>query len=275
MKIDSHHHFWNYNERDYVWMGPGMERLRRDHTPRDLRPLLDTLGIDGTVAIQARQMECETEYLLDLASRHSWILGVVGWVDFGSDSLPERLETYAKNKKLRGVRELIHDMPDPEYAVRHDHVEGVRLLARHDLTYDLLLRPRHLEPATRLVDIYPDQPFVIDHIAKPDIAAGEIALWREGIREIAKRPNVCCKLSGLVTEAGWDSWLPEQLHPYIDVCLDAFGHKRLMMGSDWPVCTLAGSYEAVVGVVFDYVRRLTEEERRAILGETCARFYGL
>ena len=278
MKIDAHQHFWSYNDTDYVWMGPGMERLRRDHTPEHLRPHLDAVGIDGTVAVQARQMERETDYLLDLASRFPWILGVVGWVDFAEDkldTLQQRLETFAANNKLKGVRELIHDMPDTDYAVRQTHVTAVGMLSRYGLTYDLLLRPEHLAPATRLVDMYPDQPFVIDHIAKPPIASGGSGAWEEGLREIAKRPNVSCKLSGMVTEARWDAWSSQDLHPYIDVCVEAFGAERLMMGSDWPVCTLAGSYEEVMAVVMDYLSRLSKDERKAIQGATCARFYGL
>ncbi len=275
MKIDSHQHFWNYNKTDYVWMKPGMERLQRDHTPEELRALLDAVGIDGTVAVQARQMERETEYLLELAEHHSWILGVVGWVDFSSTRLQQQLERFSENKKLKGVRELIHDMPDVDYAVSRTHASGVGLLSRYGLTYDLLVRPQHLGAATRLVDMYPSRPLVIDHIAKPDIAQGEISFWRVGIREIAKRTNVYCKLSGLVTEAHWGSWTPGQLHPYMDVCLEAFGAERLMIGSDWPVCTLAGSYENVMGTYIDYVGRLSAAERHRILGQTCAQFYGL
>lgn len=274
-RIDSHQHFWNYNETDYVWMGPGMEGLKRDHGPDDLRPHLDALGFAGTIAVQARQMEKETDYLLDLAAGFPWILGVVGWVDFASEGLHERLEAYAGNAALKGVRELIHDMSDPNYAIGPVHANAVGLLSRYGLTYDLLLRPQHLRPATRLVDMYPDQRFVVDHIAKPDIAAGEIDGWSKDLKEIARRPNVFCKLSGMVTEARWDAWSSDQLGPYLDVCLESFGAGRLMIGSDWPVCTLAGSYEDVMGVVLAYADALSADEKGAILGGTCARFYGL
>lgn len=275
MVVDAHQHFWKYNETDYPWMNERMEKLKADHTPEQLYPLLQEAGVDGTVAVQARQMAAETEYLLDLSHRHGWIVGVVGWFDFSSPDLDSELERYGDDSKLKGARELIHDMPDPEYAVSPDHLRAVGLLAQFGLTYDLLLRPEHIEPATRLVDRYPNQRFVIDHIAKPNIGQGELSPWRERITEIARRPNVYCKLSGMVTEAAWGGWKPGDFEPYMEICLEAFGARRLMMGSDWPVCTLSGSYAEVVGIVKEYTARLSESERSAILGENCARFYGL
>lgn len=275
MVVDAHQHFWKYNEKDYVWMDDRMEKLKSDHTPEHLSPLLQQAGVDGTVAVQARQMVEETEFLLDLSHRHDWILGVVGWFDFGSEDLEAQVEQYSDDPKLKGARELIHDMPDPEYAVSAQHVRAVGLLARYGLAYDLLLRPEHLEPATRLVDQYPKQRFVIDHIAKPDIAYRELSPWRERMAEIARRPNVCCKLSGMVTEAEWGNWRPGDFEPYIETCLEAYGAERLMMGSDWPVCTLSGSYTEVMAIVQRYVEGLSDSEQANILGESCARFYGL
>jgi L-fucono-1,5-lactonase len=275
MKIDAHQHFWRYNERDYGWMDDTMEVLKTDYTPPDLFPQLIEAGIDGTVAVQARRMLDETEYLLALAQEYDWILAVVGWVDFSSPEVEADLERFSTDSTFSGVRELIHDMPDPEYALSREHVHGVGLLAKYGLTYDLLLKPRHIEPAVRLADIYPNQPFVIDHIAKPDIAGGKIDAWRKDMVKIARRDNVRCKLSGMVTEAGRGEWTADQIKPYMDVCLELFGPQRLMIGSDWPVCTLAAEYRTVMGLVVDYVDRLTPSERAAVLGETCAEFYGL
>ncbi|MFW6293545.1 MAG: amidohydrolase family protein [Spirochaetota bacterium] len=275
MRVDAHQHFWHYNDSDYVWMTGELGRLARHFGPEDLRPLLDAAGIDATIAVQARQMLEENDYLLDIADRHDWVLGVVGWVDFESDDVDAQLDRYAAHPKFRGVRELIHDMPDDEYATSDAHLAGVARLAPRGLSYDLLLRPQHIGPAMRLVDRLPDQPFVVDHIAKPRIAAGELHPWAQEIGELARRANVCCKLSGMVTEADWDSWGPADLRPYIDVCLEAFGPDRLMLGSDWPVCTCAGDYERVVSVVIDYVSNLSPDEQEAILGGTCLRFYGL
>lgn len=275
MEVDAHQHFWQYNDRDYVWMDDRMATLKADHTPEDLYPLLQEAGIDGTVAVQARQMVAETDFLLDLSQRYDWILGVVGWFDFSSDDLEAQVEEQSVDPKLKGARELIHDMPDPEYAVSPQHLKAVALLGRYGLTYDLLLRPEHIEPATRLVDVYPKQPFVIDHIAKPNIARSELSPWRERIREIGRRSNVYCKLSGMVTEAEWGGWKAEDFEPYIEICLETFGPERLMIGSDWPVCTLSGEYSSVMAIVQAYAERLTESERSAILGETCTRFYGL
>lgn len=274
-RIDAHQHYWRYNEQDYVWMTGDLRRLARDFLPGDLRPELDRARFDGTVAVQARQMVAETEYLLALADRHSWILGVVGWVDFASDDLHGQLERYSAHPKLKGVRELIHDMDDPAYATSPVHVRAVGALATYGLTYDLLLKPPHIRPAIELVDRFPDQRFVVDHIAKPPIRAGALSPWREDIRELARRRNVWCKLSGMVTEADWKAWTPEQIHPYLDVVLEVFGPERVMIGSDWPVCTCAGSYERVMQVVEHYVSAFSRDEREGILGGNCARFYGL
>ncbi|MFW6387819.1 MAG: amidohydrolase family protein [bacterium] len=275
MTIDAHQHFWTYNDTDYTWIGETMAPLRRDHTPEDLLPQLRQVGVDGTVAVQARRLVRETDYLLALSDTHEWIRGVVGWVDFASDELEVQLEYYGAHANMKGVRELIHDMPDTDYAMSDVHRKAVGLLGRYGLTYDLLLRPQHIAAATRLVDLYPEQPFVIDHIAKPNIAAGEMSPWREHIEEIARRPHVYCKLSGMVTEANWSTWTPETLHPYLEVCLEAFGPSRLMIGSDWPVCTMAGSYESVMTAVMRYVRTLSPDAQADILGNTCARFYSL
>lgn len=275
MRIDAHQHFWNYNPTDYVWMSDEMTVLKRDHLPDELSAMLRRIGFDGTVAVQARQMTEETDYLLGLAGAYEWIYAVVGWLDFTSEQLEEELARYAVNPRLAGLRELIHDMPDDDYALSPSHMRGVELLGRHGLTYDLLLRPQHIPAATQLVDRFANQRFVVDHIAKPDIAAGALSPWRERIAALAEREHVYCKLSGMVTEADPAGWSPEDIHPYLDICLEAFGPARLMIGSDWPVCTLAGSYAEVMRVVLEYVTRLTVDEQDAILGRTCAEFYGI
>lgn len=274
-RIDAHQHFWSYNPNDYVWMTDAMDVLRRDYLPADLEPLLAATGFDGSVAVQARQMVEETDWLLGLAERHPSILGVVGWVDFASPELEAQLERVGAHPKLKGVRELIHDMPDVDYATSDGHAGAIALLERFGLTYDLLLKPPHLRPATALADRFPNQPFVVDHIAKPAIGAGEREPWERELRDLALRPNVLCKLSGMVTECDWRSWSAEQIRPYLDVVLDAFGADRVMIGSDWPVCTLAGGYAPVMGVVVAFASELSAAERTAILGGNCARFYGL
>ena len=277
MYIDAHQHFWRYNERDYVWMSDEHEVLKRNHLPEDLKPLLEGIDFGGTVAVQARQMIEETEFLLDLADRHDSILGVVGWFDFhaGEAELERQLERFSADPKLKRARELIHDMPDTDYAVSDEHLHAISRLGRYGLTYDLLLKPPHIEPAIRLVEKFPEQPFVVDHIAKPYIREGTMSPWREDIQSLARHENVFCKISGMVTECDWNQWTPEQIHPYIDVVMEAFGPRRLMIGSDWPVCTCAGAYSPVMRIVMDYVGRLSTDEQERILGESCAEFYGL
>jgi L-fuconolactonase len=273
MRIDAHQHFWRYNPTDYAWMTGAMDILRRDHLPHDLEPLLKSINFDGTIAVQARRLERETEWLLELAAAHPFIHGVVGWVDFTSPHLDEALERFAAHPKLKGVREIIHDMPDVDYATSAAHTSAIAKLNRHGLTYDLLLKPPHLPAAIHLVDKFPSQPFVVDHIAKPNIAACERESWRTQLRELAERENVVCKLSGMVTEAAWGRWTPTTFEPYLHEVLESFGPSRLMIGSDWPVCTLSGTYVATMGIVIDFANSLSPAERDAILGTTAANFY--
>jgi L-fuconolactonase len=276
MRIDAHQHFWHYNATEYGWMsGDGMDALRRDHLPTDLEPLLRSFNFEATIAVQARRTERETDWLLELADAHPFICGVVGWLDFASLQLDASLERYAAHPKLKGVREIIHDMPDVEYATSAVHMSAIAKLARHNLAYDLLLKPPHIPAAIRLVDQFPNQPFVVDHIAKPNIAAGELEPWRTQFRELARRGNVHCKLSGLVTEAAWNQWTPATFEPYLNTALEAFGPSRLMIGSDWPVCTLSGSYAQTMGIVVEFANSLAPSERDAILGHNAARFYNV
>jgi len=275
MKIDAHQHFWRYNAQEYGWMGPGMEALKKDHPPDDLLPLLKAVGIDGTVAIQARQIPEETRWLLELADRYPFIKGVVGWGDLRSPQLREQLERFASHPKLCGVRHVVQDEPDSQFMLREDFIRGLGMLAEFDLTYDILIFPRHLPVACELVARFPDQRFVLDHIAKPLIRDRKVTPWDADIRRLAAYPNVFCKVSGMVTETDWHQWRPADFRPYLDIVFAAFGSKRIMFGSDWPVCTLAGAYADVVEIVSDYVQQLSEEEQADVWGETARRFYRL
>jgi len=275
MRIDSHQHFWAYVAAEYPWIGPGMERLARDYLPADLAPLLAAEGVDGSVAVQARQSLVESHWLLDLAANHPLVKGVVGWVDLRSDTVGDDLHALAANPKFVGVRHVVQDEPDPRFVLGEDFVRGLRLLHRHGLTYDLLLYPHQLAAAIELVSLVPEQPFVVDHLAKPRIAAREIDGWARDIRAIARHDNVCCKVSGMVTEAVWQGWKRDDFTPYLDVVLEAFGPERLMAGSDWPVCLLAGEYAEVAAIAREYFARLSAREQALVHGGTAARFYGL
>jgi len=275
IRLDSHQHFWHYDPAHHVWMTDEMAALRRDYLPDELAPLLEAARFDGTIAVQARQMVEETEWLLALADRHRSIKGVVGWVDLRSPGLRAQLERFAPHPKLVGVRHVVHDEPDDRFMLRPEFRRGLAQLREFDLAYDLLLFPRHLPVALALVDEFPEQPFVLDHIAKPAIRDGLVSPWKEDLKRLAERPHVFCKLSGMVTEAKWRRWRREDFRPYLDVVLDAFGPDRLMIGSDWPVCTLSGDYLSTMRVVTDYVEQLPAEARDGILGGNCARFYRL
>ncbi|HUT28955.1 MAG TPA: amidohydrolase family protein [Sedimentisphaerales bacterium] len=273
MKIDTHQHFWKYNERDYGWMGAPMESLRRDRLPADLRPLLKKAGIDGTVAVQARQCVEETEFLLRLADENPFIKGVVGWVDLCSPQLHVQLESLCYHPKLRGVRHVLHDEPDDNFMLRDDFIHGMSRLRKYSLTYDLLLFAKHLPIACELVAKFPEQTFILDHISKPLIKDGRIEPWAGDIRRLASFRNVSCKISGMVTEADWRQWKPEDFTPYMDTVLEAFGADRLMVGSDWPVCTVAAEYEQVIGIAADYLTKLSPDEQAAVWAQNAKRIY--
>lgn len=275
MRLDAHQHFWHYSAQDYGWIGPDMAVLKQDRLPGDLAPLLAETSLDGSVAVQARQTLEETQWLLDLAAQHAFIRGVVGWVDLCSPKVSAQLERFSADASLCGVRHVVQDEPDDRFMLRDDFLRGIAILASFRLTYDILIVPRHLPVACQLVARFPDQPFVLDHIAKPSIKTGVIEPWAADIRRLAVYPNVVCKLSGMVTEAGWHHWAPTHFQPYLDVVLEAFGPKRLMFGSDWPVCTLAASYGQVVGLVAAATQQLSLDEQALVWGGTARRFYGL
>ena len=279
MNIDSHQHFWSYSAAEYPWIGAGMERLARDHLPGDLGPVAAAAGIGGTVAVQARQTLAETRWLLDLAEHHPLIRGVVGWVDLRSPEVAGELREFSSRPVFVGVRHVVQDEPDPRFLLGEEFVAGLRQLAPLGLTYDLLLYPPQLPAAVELVASLPEQPFVLDHLAKPRIKTwtkpADRHSWRHDLAALARHQNVCCKLSGLVTEAAWRQWRPADFAAYLDIALSAFGPDRLMFGSDWPVCLLAADYAEVAGIVRDFCATLSAVEQAAIWGGTATRFYGL
>jgi L-fuconolactonase len=274
MRIDGHQHFWRFNPADYSWMKPDWP-IRRDFLPVDLEPELRARNLDGCVAVQARQSLAESRWLLDLAEDAAIIRGVVGWVDLRSPNVAKELEEFAERPKFVGVRHVVQDEPDDEFLLREDFQRGIAELRRFDLTYDLLVFPRQLPAAIAVVQQFPEQPFVLDHLAKPPIKDSALSPWREQIRELAKLSNVACKVSGMVTEADWQHWQSDDFKPYLDIVFEAFGPDRLMFGSDWPVCLLAGSYERVFALVEKYVRRLGADSQAKFFGTNAAKFYGL
>ncbi|MBE7555951.1 MAG: amidohydrolase family protein [Anaerolineales bacterium] len=275
MRIDSHQHFWHYNLAEYGWMTDSMAVLKKDFLPEDLAPFLKQAGFQGTVAVQARQNLQETEWLLELAGQHDFIKGVVGWVDLRSPHVRSQLETCTRHPELKGIRHVVHDEPDDYFMLLPEFLAGLALLAEFNLTYDLLLFPRHLPIAVEVVKQFPDQRFVVDHIAKPFIRTKTISPWDSDMRELAKFENVYCKVSGMVTEAAWGLWAVADFYPYLDIVFDCFGPDRLMFGSDWPVCTLSGAYADVARIVQEYLQQFPGEIQEKILGRNAVRFYNL
>jgi L-fuconolactonase len=275
MHIDAHQHFWKYDQGEYGWIDDSMGALRRDFLPADLKPELERAGLQGCVAVQARQTLQETRWLLELAERAPFILGVVGWVDLRSSGVGFELEALAYESKLVGVRHVVQSEPDDRFLLQPEFLCGISILEEFDLAYDILIYAKHLPVAAEFVARFPRQRFVLDHLAKPPIKSGALDPWARGIRELATFPNVYCKVSGLVTEADWQAWKPEDLRPYLDVAFECFGPNRLMIGSDWPVCTVAAPYSLVMDVVKNYISKYAAEERNAVLGGNAAKFWRL
>ena len=275
MVIDSHQHFWKYDPVTYSWIDDSMKVLQRDFLPSDLGPILQENGVGGCVAVQADQSERETEFLLELANENEFIKGVVGWVDLRAEGVSKRLAHYSQNEKLKGVRHIVQEEPDPEFMLRKDFQNGIRHLAEFGLTYDILVYPNQLAAAVLLSRAFPEQKFVLDHIAKPGISEGLDDQWVNNIKELALNPNVSCKVSGMVTETTNFQWQQEDFYPFIDVVLDAFGWRRIMYGSDWPVCLLSGNYKEVITIVKDYISKLPDNERAGIMGLNAINFYSL
>ena len=274
--IDAHHHLWKYSAAEYGWITPQMPVIRRDFLPPQLEELMHHFGIEGTVAVQARQTLEETSWLLSLADQHPLIRGVVGWVPLTDGAhVKPHLERFAQNRRLRGVRHVIHDEPDPRYILRDDFNAGVATLHELGLRYDILIFERHLPAAIEFVDRHPNQIFILDHVAKPRIKERIISPWDRNMREIAKRENVYCKLSGMVTEGDLGTWTPQDLQPYINVVLQAFGPSRLMYGSDWPVLLRASTYARWFGTVNNAISKLSKDEQARIMGGTATEAYAL
>jgi L-fuconolactonase len=252
-----------------------MAVLRRDFLPADLQAEIRDAGVGGVISVQARQSIEETEWLLDLAARHEFIRGVVGWAPLTDPRVEGALGPLSARPKLRAVRHILQSEPDENYVLREDFNAGIGVLERFGLSYDILIFERHLPQTIRLVDRHPNQVFVLDHIAKPRIREQALSPWRENLSELARRENVYCKLSGLVTEAHYQNWTEESLQPYIDTVLEAFGPRRVMFGSDWPVCLLAASYAQWLGIVSKAIAGLSAAERARILGETAIEAYKL
>lgn len=274
MKIDAHHHFWNYNAAEYGWIPNAEPNLRRNFGPVDLQRELAITGIDGVVSVQARQTIEETRWLLELADTNSFIRAVVGWVPLVSGKVADDLDRFGGHPKLRAVRHVLQDEPDA-YMARDDFNRGLSLLAARHLVYDILIFERQLPAAIQLVDRHPNQIFVLDHLAKPRIREHILQPWRDLLFEMSRRPNVFCKLSGIITEADHSTWSPADLKAYVDTALEAFGPSRLMFGTDWPVCLLAGSYERWHTTVAELTARLSVDEQAWLMGRTAVRAYDL
>lgn len=275
MRIDAHHHFWRYDAAEYPWIGESMGVLRRDFLPSDLRTEIQAAGIDGVISVQARQTTEETAWLLGMAEEQEFIRGVVGWVPLVSPDVTAHLERFAAAPKLRGVRHVLQDEPDDRYMLREDFNAGIRALEPFGLVYDILIFERHLPQTIEFVDRHPAQTFVLDHIAKPRIKEGALEPWRTNLRELAKRENVFCKVSGMATEADQETWSDDDLLPYFDTVWEAFGADRVMFGSDWPVCLLASGYHRWVDTVTRWASRLSTAERERLFGDNAARAYSL
>jgi len=275
MNIDSHQHFWRYDAVRDAWITDAMTVLRRDFLPDHLAGELTANAMDASVAVQADQSEKETMFLLDLAEKDKRIAGVVGWVDLRSPDIAGRLEHFLHFSKLCGFRHIAQAEPDDRFLVREDFVKGVAQLGAFGFTYDILVYTKQLPAAIELVTRFPEQRFVIDHCAKPEIKAGTTEPWATQMRKIAQHTNVFCKVSGLVTEADWKGWKADDFRPYLDVVFEAFRPDRLMFGSDWPVCLLAGTYRQVKQLIEAYVKDFSQADKEKIFGRSAAHFYGL
>jgi L-fuconolactonase len=275
MRIDAHQHFWDLQRFEYSWIPPEPSPLRQNYLPERLAPILSRNRFDGSMAVQANTILEETQWLLELASAHEFIRGVVGWVDLKSVRLDKELDEFQRHPKFKGVRHPVQDEADVNWLLREDVVRGLQELARRDLPYDLLLRPLHLPLVPRIAERVPNLRMVIDHAAKPPIASQKMDGWATGIETAAALPQVYCKLSGMITEAEWTSWKAPDLRPYVSHVFRLFGPDRLMFGSDWPVCLSAGSWKEVLSAFTQALGPLTTEVRSKLLGETAQKFYGL
>ncbi|WP_271766523.1 amidohydrolase family protein [Aquimarina algiphila] len=273
MTIDSHQHFWKYDPVKHSWINDEMSVLQQDYLPSNLKKLYKEANIDGCITVQADQSEKETEFLLDLAKKNTFIKGIVGWVDLRSDTLEDRLKYYSNHKIIKGFRHVVQDEPDPEFIIGDQFKKGIALLNQYGFAYDILIFPHQLEASLKLIEEFPEHRFVIDHIAKPKIKDRLIDDWQRIMQAIATHKNVYCKVSGMVTEADWSGWKYEDFVPYLDIIFKAFGNDRIMYGSDWPVCLLGGNYFAVKGIIDQYISDFSKEEKQKIMGGNAIHFY--
>lgn len=274
MRIDSHQHFWNYDPYKHSWIDDSMSVLKKDFLPSQLKTVLQENNFDGCVAVQADISVDETTYLLQLADEHPFIKGVVGWVNLLSDDLDDQLDQFSQNTLFKGVRHVLQSEPDG-FMLQKGFLNGIKHLKKYNLTYDILIFPHQLKEAIQFVKKNPNQPFVLDHLAKPYIKKGEINGWKNDITELASFENVYCKVSGMVTEADWKQWKEDDFKHYLDAVFEAFGPKRLLFGSDWPVCLLASEYNKVVQIVENYIQQFSKEEQNDVMGKNAVKFYNL
>jgi L-fuconolactonase len=274
MKVDAHQHFWQYNPVDYEWISESMSILKQDRLPADVLPLLQQQGFDAVVAVQARQTESETDLLLALAAQYDFIKAVVGWVDLQSNNLEARLQYYQQFEGLKGFRHIVQDEPDERFLLQKQFINGVKLLSDFDFTYDILVYEKHLPVVLQFLEHFDNQPFVLDHIGKPDIKQPIKESWKNAMYALAQYPHLYCKISGLVTEANWHDWKMNDFKPFLGVIFDAFGVERVMVGSDWPVCLLAApDYASVIGIVENFTKDFSISDKQQIFGENASQFY--
>jgi L-fuconolactonase len=275
MKIDAHQHFWKFDPIRDSWINDDMDVIQRDFLPQDLWPILQANGIDGCITVQSDQTEAENDFQLQNAANNNFVKGVVGWVDLQAQNIEERLTYYSSFDKMKGFRHVLQGEPQRDLMLQPKFMHGISQLSLFNFTYDILVFPDQLPHILQFVQSFPHQKFVIDHIAKPDIKHQTIADWKKNIEAIALFDNVSCKISGMVTEANWHQWQPEDFIPYLDVVVNAFGTKRIMYGSDWPVCLVAADYKRMLGIVTKYFESFSEEEQADFFGLNATRFYNL
>ena len=275
MIIDSHQHFWKYEPVKHDWIDDNMSVIRRDFSPSDLAKVYQENSIDGCVAVQADQTLEETDFLIDLAFNNNFIKGIVGWVDLRAENIEKVLEKYSKEKIVKGFRHVVQGEPDHNFLLRPNFSRGISLLEKYNFTYDILVFPHQLGSVLEFVKKFPNQKFVIDHIAKPYIKDGYFEGWATMMTAIGKHENVSCKMSGMVTEAEYNTWTPEQIHPYMNVALEAFGSSRILFGSDWPVCLVAGNYSKIKKLTTNFISQLSQIEQNSIMGTNAIEFYNL
>ncbi len=273
-RIDSHQHFWKFNSERDSWITDDMKVIQKDFLPEDLAPLLETHHFKGCVAVQADQSENETQFLLDLANNNDFIKGVVGWVDLRSCLVEDRLLHFSQHAKLKGFRHVVQAESNG-FMMQKEFLQGLKALKKYTFTYDILIREHQLDETIWLVNHFPDQNFVIDHLAKPRIGKEERIVWEKKMTAMASFDNVYCKLSGLVTEADWKNWKVDDFKPYLDTVLSLFGSKRVMYGSDWPVCLVAASYKTQLELIEQHIKQFSDSEKQLIMGENATRFYNL